>query len=184
MKIYFTGQLYKKADYIKEYEKIIKVIKSKGHKILQDTMEYNAEQVLNQNDTTLQKYYKKYFNFLKEMDCCVAEISFPSTVNIGFDVANIISRGKPVIALYRKGEDPKFISPEYSQKMIKIEYTLDTIDEVLEWALLEVEQKLNRRFTFFINSDIDKYLDVVCKNKNTNKSDYLRNLVYKDMKKI
>ncbi len=183
MKIYFTGQLYRKSEYIKEYTRIVEYLTEKGHIVLQDTLESQATDILNQTQEQLDTYYKTYFHYLTEADCCVADVSFPSTVNIGFDVSNVLNKGVPVIALYRKGEDPKFISPNYSTKMIKAEYTLTTIDTVLDWALAEVELLLSRRFTFFIDSKIDKYLDKVCKKDNTNKSDYLRNLVYEDIKK-
>lgn len=113
----------------------------------------------------------------------MADISFPSTVNIGFDVSNVINQGIPVIAMYKKGEDPKFISPNYSSKMIKIEYTKDNLEEVLDWALNEIYLLINKRFTFFINPEIERFLNKVSKQKRISKSLYIRSLIKNEMLK-
>lgn len=184
MKVYFTAPLYEKEKNLAYYEAIIKGIEQHGHRVLQDTLDYSADEILSSSDEFQTNYYKTVWNkYLKEMDLCVAEISFPSTVNIGFEVASLLNAGKPVIALFRKDRDPRFISPEFSNKMIKVEYDLENINKVLGWALEEASSWLLRRFTFFIPSDIDQHLDNIFKNTGKTRSEYIRELIQKDRDK-
>ena len=126
---------------------------------------------------------KIWFGYLRKMDICVAEISFPSTINVGFEVASIVNRGKPVIALHLKGKDPVFLSPDYADRMIKVEYTLVTVEEVLRWAIDEAKQWLEHRFTMIIPAKIEKYLDEVVKMEGFSRSEYIRKLIEREMEK-
>ena len=182
MKIYFTAPLHQLDRYSIYYKKIIGTLEELGHEVIHDIFSYNIDNVLTQTQKELNVYYKKWYKYLEEMDVCVADISFPSTVNIGFEIASILNRAKPVIALYREGKDPIFTSPEFSKKMIKVEYTPESVSEVLQWALEEAKQQLNRRFTFVINPEIDNFLKNNLKKKKVSCSEYIRSLIKKDMK--
>lgn len=183
MKVYFTGQLYRKKDYIGQYRAIIKSLKDLDHEVLEYVMEYSADDVLAETSEQTQAWYKTWYRCLDEMDVCVAEISFPSTINIGFEVATILEKGKPVVAIFQKDSDPVFMSPEFSRRMIKVEYTLDNVKEVLGWALEEAEQWLHRRFTFFISSEIDSFLDKVSQDDGISRSEFIRGLIESEMKR-
>ncbi len=183
MKVYFTGKLYQKQEFDKEYRKIVSSLKSLGHEVLGDVFAYEAEHVLRQTRKQAYGYSKIWYGYLRSMDVCVAEISFPSTVNIGFEVATIVNYGKPVIAMHCRGSDPVFTSAYYAGRMIKVEYTLDTVSEVLEWALEEAGQWLERRFTMIIPAKIEKYLDEVVKVSGFSRSEYIRKLIENDMEK-
>src|SRR3990167_10611624 len=125
MNVFFTGQLYRKNEFFKEYTEIVQVLGHLGHNVLNDTLDTNAEDVLSQTPIQAREYAKIWFGYLRKMDICVAEISFPSTINVGFEVAAILGRGKPVVALFREGTDPVFTSPEFSQRIVKAEYNLE-----------------------------------------------------------
>lgn len=179
MKVYFTAPLWEKEKNLDCYHSIIGGVEKLGHQVIQDTLDYDAEEILTSSNEFQSKYFQTWKKYVYQMDICIAEISFPCTVNIGFEIASLLNSGKPVIALYRKGKDPKFISPEFSNRMIKSEYNLDDVDQVLEWTLEEAQSWLHRRFTFFIPSVLDNYLDKVSKETGENKSEFIRGLIKK-----
>ena len=183
MKIYFTASLYQQEKYKNYYQKIIKTLEGMGNDLIHNLFSYDFDHITGQKPTELADYYRRWYGYLKQMEVCVADISFPSTVNIGFEIASILNRGKPVIALYRKKTDPVFVSPEFSQRMIKAEYDLENVAQVLGWALEEAEQQINRRFTFVISPEIDIFLKKVVDEKGISRSEYLRDLVLREIKK-
>lgn len=182
MKIYFTAPLYQKSKHAHFYREIVGSLRKLSHAVITDIFDYEAEKVLGESEEYASKYLTIWNGYLRECDIAIAEISFPGTVNIGFEVASILDRGKPVIALYRKGTDPVFITKDFSSRMIKIEYTLNDIEDVLRWALEEAQQMLNRRFTFFVSPDIDNHLTKISRQYCLSRSDYIRNLILQDMK--
>lgn len=183
MKIYFTAPLYEKNKFVHFYRKITESLEKFGHVVITDVFDYEASDILSQSAEDASKYLSTWNGYLRDSDICIAEISFPETVNIGFEVASILDRGKPVIALYRKGTDPVFITSDFSSRMIKVEYTPEDTETVLKWALEEAEQMLNRRFTFFVSPEIDNHLTKISQERSLPRSDYIRNLILQDMKK-
>jgi len=63
-----------------------------------------------------------------------------------------------------------------------MEYTEETIREILSYWLEEARNFLESRFTMILTSKIKTYLNEIAKS-GTSRSDYIRNLILKDMKK-
>jgi hypothetical protein len=184
MKVYFTASITYRNKYINEYSSIIKVIKELGHEYLEayDVLNRKLSQVLKTDADLQQSYYKKWQRTIAKADIAIVEASFPSTVHIGFEIAHLLERGKPTIILYTKGNNPTLASEYHSQRAIKLEYSVDTLKDDLKWGLEEAEQMLNRRFTFFISPNIDAFLNKIMKQKGLSKSEYIRELIEKNMK--
>lgn len=162
----------------------MKAIEDCGHEVLTsfDVLKEKLEVVVGKTVEKHEQFYQTWMKTVGEAKVGVVEVSFPSTVHIGIEIGGLIERGKPVICLYQKGRNPTFVEDFHSPRLIKLEYTKENAREVLEWAFEEVEQMLNRRFTFFIPPEIDTYLNKIADVDDTSRSEYVRNLITKDMK--
>lgn len=183
MKVYFTAAIYQREKLEEEYRAIIKAIQDCGHDVLTsfNIMEEKLDRVLSISKVDHEVYFGTWSKVIKQADVAVVEVSFPSTVHIGMEIGGLIERGKPVICLYQQGRNPTFVEDFHSPRLLKLEYTKDDVKEVLEWVFEEVEQLLNRRFTFFIPPEIDAYLNKMADADDTSRSEYIRNLISKDM---
>ncbi len=70
----------------------------------------------------------------------------------------------------------------FSSRLIRSEYDQGDLSEVLRWCLEEVEKISNRRFTFFIDPEIEAFLDKVADKGDKSRSKYIRDLIRKEMK--
>lgn len=183
MKAYFTASIYQREKRLAEYKAIIAGLKKLGvAKIFsEDTVSIPLEEALNSKEIERKKWFNTWRAYVSKSDFAIAEISFPSTINIGFEVNKIIEHGKPVICLYKEGSDPAFISELHSKRIIKSSYTIETLPEVLAWAVGEVRELINRRFTFILSPDIDNFLDDSFENYGLTASDLIRDLIRKEM---
>jgi hypothetical protein len=185
MKVYFAAAISKRDELGREFAAIMKAITNLGHELLlaYDVMHDDVERILNQTTEETHVHYVKWQKTIQKADVAVVEVSFPSTVHIGVEVGALIERSKPVICLYAKGHNPVFTSEFHSSRLIKLEYSIETIEDVLRWGFEEVEGMLNRRFTFFITPEIDAYLGKMSGKKGASRSEYIRELIEKEMRK-
>lgn len=177
MKIYFTASsIYKsKNKYI--CEKIINFLENKGHEVFGNTL---SEEMPIHKETTvhrIKEWYKEWSSYIQNCDFVIVEASYPSSVHIGFEIGNILSKGKPLILLFKESQDPIYINNLHSSKLVKSEYTSENIIDILTWCLKEIEQVFNRRFTFFISPEIEKFLDEMSKKEKISRSEYIRRLI-------
>lgn len=186
MKIYFTASIFHREKLFYEYKTILTTLKQLGVKQIysEDILEIPLKNALNDSETERKRWYTTWTKYIHNADFVVAEISYPSTVNIGFELHNIIERGKPVIGLYKEGRDPIFTSELHSKRLIKSSYTIDNLKDVLSWAIEEVKEIINRRFTFLIPPDVNHFLENSYKDYGITASDLIRNLIRKEMIKL
>ena len=183
MKIYFTASSKYRNKCKAVYEKIVDCLQAQGHEVFEKVL---SEHLPNLSETPIHKvkgWYKEWSSYIRECDCIIVEGSYPSTINVGFEVGMILSRDKPVILLFQQGKDPVFINHLYSSRLIRSEYTDNNVKEVLIWCFKELKQVLNRRFTFFVPPEIDLFLDETSKKNNISRSEYIRTLIENEMEK-
>ena len=180
MKIYFTASSAFKKEYREEYTRIVDFLKKKKHEVYEKIMAENLPKITSVSANEIKEWQKEWAAYVHECDCVIVEGSYPSTIHIGFETGMILSRGKPLILLYKLGLDPVFINNNYSGKLIKSEYDENNLEEVLEWCLTESKHLINHRFTFFISPEMEVYLEQVAEKKCISKSEHLRMLIEND----
>lgn len=186
MKAYFTASIYHRKDLLAEYKKIISCLKELGVEEVfsEDIVDIPLDEALNESEIERKKWHTTWSNYIQKCDFVIAEISYPSTINVGFEINNILERGKPVIGLYKQGRDPIFLSELHSKRFIKSSYTEDSLKSVLKWALEEVRVIINKRFTFIVPPDIAHFLENSYENFGVNASDLIRELLRRERRKI
>lgn len=180
MKVYFTASISQREKGMDaEHRAIYKTIERLGHEVLTsyDVLNSPLHGILSQKYQETIKFYQVWSKTIPKAEVAVLETSFPSTVNIGLELSQLLEKGKPVICLYKHGRDPNFIGEFHSNRIIKLEYDLDDLEDVLQFGFEEAIKMLNRRFTFFITPEIETFLDKISRDKSISKSEYLRGLV-------
>lgn len=183
MKIYFAASSIYRTTYKSIYKRIIDFLEKQDHEVFGKTL---AERLIPLNSVSLHKireWQKEWLSYISDADLVLIEGSYPSSIHIGFELGLTLEKGKPIILLYKEGKNPAFISNLYSNRMIKSEYTDRNVEDTLNWCLQEAEQLTNRRFTFFISSEIESFLNKMSKKNGIHKSKYIRSLIEREIKR-
>jgi hypothetical protein len=185
MKVYFGAAANQLDEFRNEYKKIMEVITDQGHEVLttHDVLHVGAAEIFKDNSVAFSDIYHRWQTVVRQADIAVIEASYPSSVMVGTGIAALVERGKPTIVLYVSGRDPIFTNEIYSSRLIKVQYSQQTLDDVLPWALDEAKQWMERRFTMIIPGDQDSYIDMMSKKKQVSRSEYIRDLIKQDMDK-
>jgi len=186
MRVYFTASIYHRKELLDDYKAIISSLKKLGiTKVFsEDILDITLHDALNNSEIEREKWLTTWRKYIRDCDFAVAEISYPSTLNIGFEINNILERGKPVIGLYKEGKDPIFTSELHSRRLIKTSYTKENLKDVLAWAIEEAKEIINKRFTFIVPPEIGDFLEDSYKSHGITASDLIRDLVKKEMVKL
>lgn len=183
MKIYFTASLKGKEKFIEYYRKINNWLIKNNYEILSDhVLTESSEKVVAKTHEEVVKFYLKFLKLVNSADVIIAEVSSPST-NVGHEITIALEKNKPVIVLYTKGNEPRFLTANPSDKLMVYEYDLETIDETLKSLIEIAKDQMDVRFNFFISPKIGAFLDWISKNKKVPRAVYLRDLIEKDMLK-
>lgn len=179
MKVYFSASMTHRERLGNSYRLIMEAVEKLGHELITsfDVLNIPVETSRNQALKARMRFYRDWRRSMSECEVAVIEVSHPSTVNIGLEVGQLIDRGKPTICLHRPKMDPAVVGEEYSKRILKFEYTNANVKEVLKYGFEEAEKMLNRRFTFFISSEIDAYLEKVAQNSGVSRSEFIRDLI-------
>lgn len=183
MTIYFTASIYLNHLYRDNYLKIVSLLKEMGHKVIHEHITtVPLEKVFSMPDKDKVAYYKKVLGWISKADVIIAEVSFPSTLNVGHEVSIALEKGKPVIALYVDGKESPFFQGNQSEKLIYTKYSFVNLKPVLQQNLDAVENLSDARFNFYISPEINRYLDWVSQHKKLPRAVFLRSLLEKAMK--
>jgi hypothetical protein len=184
MKIYFTAAISLKDIYGENYKLIVNRLEKLGHKVIHSQITgLSLQDVLNTTDEQRVIYYKKVVKWISECDLLVAEVSFPSTLNVGHEVSLALEKGKSVIALYVEGKSSPLFAGIKSDRLLYEKYTPENINETLGESLEYIQENGDTRFNFIVPRKILEYLDWIAIHKHLPRSVYLRNLIEQDMKK-
>src|SRR3990167_2838450 len=141
MRIYFTASITAMDKYRVHYEKIIEYLRREGYDVQADhILKAELEVREHQDDEQKVNYYRNFLKSVGVSDIVVAEASYPSTVHIGHEISIALGKGKPVIVLYLKGKEPIFLKGITNDKLLMVEYTLETLESELKYVLEEAKE--------------------------------------------
>jgi len=151
-------------------------------KLLKWTDKKSPEYVYNKDAKELVSGYKRAIESVKKADVVMMEVSGHS-MSMGFLASKAMDLGKPVVAFYKKGAKPFFLSGINDPKFRIIEYNDKNIEAMLDVAVEEVKKGIDIRFNFFVNPKILNYLDWIVQKRMVPRSVFLRDLIEREMKK-
>lgn len=184
MTIYFTAAISQKNQYGEYYDKIVKVLEQQGHTVIHDHItDVSLNQIAIASEETRNEYYLKVLKWIAKADVIVAELSFPSTLNVGHEVTLALNKGKPVVGLYFKDKQSVFFQGLQSDKFIYQPYTSEDLEPTIISALDYSQEISDTRFNFFISPSLSHYLDWISSTKKIPRSVYLRQLIEEDREK-
>ncbi|MDP1743891.1 MAG: hypothetical protein Q8L51_03865 [Candidatus Amesbacteria bacterium] len=182
MNIYFLASSSQRATYGKNYQEIVNSLQKLGHKVIYHV---TIDTPLSEHQTVTenQEMYSQIIHGISESDLIVAEISFPSTLNVGHTISVALEKGKPVIGLYIPNKQSNYFLYLKSDKFLYQEYTLSNLTKVLKDNIAYAQDTADTRFNFIISSSLLEYLDWIAINNRVPRSVYLRKLIEVDMAK-
>lgn len=181
IKIYFTGSIATRDQYIQKYEAITDYVKKKGHDITADhILQVSEKEVDLKTREERLAFHTKIERWIHDSDAMIAETSFPS-ISVGYEISLALRVGKPVLVLYSEGSPPSLLAHHRDEKLLCEKYTLQTLPQILDDFFNYIDAKADLRFTFFITPKIAAYLDDIAKKEKLPKSVYLRKLIEQDM---
>jgi len=129
-----------------------------------------------------QTHYRGVFNSLRSSDIVILESSIHS-VTVGLMIQEAIELRKPLLILIREGVKLTFLDglSEVDGRLLKIEYTSESLSTKIKEGIAYLTEKLGTRFTMILPPDIIQHLDGVSK-RGLSRSEYIRNLIYSDIK--
>jgi hypothetical protein len=140
------------------------------------------EELYEERKDNLTSGFKKTIETLKKADVVMMEVSGHS-LSMGFLVSKSLDLCKPIIAFYKKGTRPFFLSGIDDPRFKLMEYNEKNVCEVLDLAVEEAKKVIDVRFNFFVSPKILTYLDWVAQKRMIPRSVFLRNLIEREMKK-
>ena len=158
MRIYFTASIRGKSDFLEHYQNIFSTIEELGNKNIDDFLLRSESEDL--YDSTHQKnkeIYDETVKNIKSADIIVLEVSEHS-LSMGYVMQKGLEMNKPVILLYSLGHFPFFASTINDEKLQVVEYTQDSLKEVLATALDYAQNISDTRFNFFVSAKNLNYL--------------------------
>lgn len=181
LKFYFTASIAQKEKYIKNYKKIVEIVKKEGHDIVADhILNVSEREVDHASREDRLKFHQKLEKWIYSSDALIADTSFPS-IGVGYEISLALRVGKPILVLYSEATPPSLLAHHSSEKIICEKYTLQRLPSIIEDFINYVNSKADLRFTFFITPKIASYLDKITKKDKIPKSVYLRKLIEKDI---
>ncbi|MBW7944782.1 hypothetical protein H3C70_05295 [Patescibacteria group bacterium] len=181
MLIYFFATTSQSQTYQQSYMDIIHTIEKLGHKVLYEPMEEDTrQQQQHMTAEERQSFYRRFMQQINKCDMVVAEVSYPSSINIGYRISIALEKNKPVLALHAKDKASPFLDGNTSERFLYEEYTPATLRKTIERALNFAEQHTDARFNFFISPRHINFLDFISRKRKIPKSVYLRELIERD----
>lgn len=183
MKAYFTASIVGKRWHLPYYKKIVEILKSYEIDVI-------ADHILNVNEADIQMqskdirlaFHNRLEKWINSADFMVVESSFPS-ISVGYEISLAMFRDKPILVLYREGDPPSLFAYHKNEKLVVEKYTDATLKPIIEDFINFAHSGADHRFTFFITSQIARYLEDMARKKKMPKSVYLRHLIEQDMAK-
>lgn len=185
MKIGFLTSHRGQEKYGKEYWEIIHFLEKKGHEVVH-SMDVSLESLIKLTYPERERIFGNHFATLETCDMVLAECSIQST-QVGFGLAYLREKGKPLIIISEKGSQGNYspLGDVYSEveSMIVAEYTKDTILSIISNALEFMSEKLDKRFTMIFPAYLMAKLETTARQKKLPKAVYIRQVIEESLKK-
>lgn len=184
MKILFTASVLQREELINDYKRIIKALEKQGHDIVGDHIfNISLDDIYSQSKEESADYFNKLKTWILDCDVVFAEVSWPSTLNIGFQIAYALQKNKSVIALYKDDRKSSFFRALTSDKLIYESYTDENLESVVSDCLDFIDKKSDIRFNFYLPTNQIDYLDSLGESRKLSRSAILREIISNDIKR-
>ncbi len=191
MKVHFACSTSELDKYKENYRKICSLIKGMGHVITRDWLEEAIQIVENNAINTLDResVYNKVTSSIFSSDVVVVEGTVTS-FSVGHQVTLGLSKNKPILFLIAKkssGKKPakvknSFLSGLTSPLLKVVEYDDNNLAEIINDFLNNNGGRPVIKFNIVLTKEIESYLDWVSFTYGVNKSEFIRNLILKNMR--
>jgi len=181
MKVYFTASVRGVGEYGDNYRKIYDGLVAMGGEQVDDfVVSEEARKKKFRSYEEQVELFRWVNSCIREADLVVLELTVPS-LSMGFIIREALERNKPVVGMYLPEHEPSIVMGVTNQRLRLLEYTMENVVERLEEVVREMVDLTEHRMTVIMPSDIMKRLNMVAE-KGVSKSDYIRELIRKDMK--
>ena len=181
MKVFFTASRQGRQYFDYYYQEILNFLDKAGYNnINREYLQKNDKIV----EEELKKFGKKGYSVqnkllvekIHSVDICIFECSFQS-LTVGYLIEKSLESDKPVVGLYLENHIPNFLIGLENEKLQMVEYTKDNLTSQLKASILKAIFLTDKRFNFFINSNMLVYLNKISKKLGVTKSTFIRNLI-------
>jgi len=180
--VFFSASRTARKSFGGIYQRVVTLLEAKSFEVFDDTVVVDANP-LKVSDKTKKDLYKKTIKEMDRSDILVFEASWPSTIYVGFKIMLAFGKGKPVIVLYKEGSgfDPHWYEGVETRNALWVAYTEKNLEEKLLLAVEKANKMVDIRFNLFIPRKLMAYLDWIVREVGINKSEYIRNLIEKEI---
>jgi nucleoside 2-deoxyribosyltransferase len=183
MKVYFGAALAQKEEYGEYYDRIVRVLEKLGHKVLLAHSLESHEEAKKTSVVERAEIHQKSLDLIGKCDIAIFEVSFPSTIRIGYEVSVAIEKRKPAIALYLQGRESVYFTGIKKEKMFLSDYRDFDLEEVVKESINYGVGQTETRYNLFLSSRHMSYLESVSSKTKTPRSAYIRKLIEEDIQK-
>jgi len=183
MNVYFTASIVGKKQHLKNYLKIIDILKKKGYKIQSDHIINKEEKDirLESKDKRL-AFHNQLEKWISRANFMVVEASFPS-ISVGYEISLALHYRKPVLILYSENDPPSLFAYHNNQYIVCEQYSLDSLSGIIVDFVNYIQGTADSRFIFFVTPQIAAFLDQMALKHKVPKSVYLRTILQREMAK-
>lgn len=165
------------------FQEMVEYLQSKGHQIL--TSDIKLEELIPMRYVEREAIFSEFYHKLLDCDVVFAECTLQST-QVGFGLAYLRARGKPIIVLsLREVNEMQTQGEVYSneENLAVYEYSKGDMKSVINEALNSMESHIDKRFTIIFPADLMNQLEDVARKKKLPKSVFIRQLIEEDLAK-
>jgi nucleoside 2-deoxyribosyltransferase len=120
MNIYFCGSIRGGRDLAETYAKMITLLGSYG-RVLTEHLGSNEEIETKDRILTDKEIHDRDLQWIVESDLLVAEVTVPS-LGVGYEIGRAIEMGKPVLCLFKEGEEYTLSAMISGSEDVEIKY--------------------------------------------------------------
>jgi len=183
MKIYFGAALAQKEEYGEYYDRIVGVLEREGHEVLLAHSLESYEDAKKTNNKERAVIHQKSLELISECDIAFFEVSFPSTIRIGYETSVALERKKPVVALYLQNKESVYFTGINKEKMFLSDYRDFDLEAVVREAIRYGASQTETRYNLYLSSRHIAHLEKISSETKIPRSAYIRKLIENDIKK-
>lgn len=181
MKVFFTASRQGRQYFDYYYQEILNFLDKAGYDNINREYLQKNDKIAEEE---LKKLGKKGYSIQNKLlvekihsaDICIFECSFQS-LTVGYLIEKALESDKSVVGLYLENHVPNFLIGLENEKLQMVEYTKDSLTNQLKTSILKAVFLTDKRFNFFISSNMLIYLNKISKKLGVTKSTFIRNLI-------
>jgi len=184
MKIYFAASFSGKKLFEENYRAIVSELQNLGHQVIHEYLfERDKQDLDKQSEEERRVRQRNLLEWKRDADVVVVEASTPS-FGLGQEIEDAIRFKKPILALHVPEIQPHILTTGAEDLIFLIHYTFSSLNKVLKENLGMLNFGEMRRFSMLFPADITEYLDSLTAKGKITRSEYIRNLILKNMRKL